>query len=180
LSFISKDFNKIADVLQTVFNPKNHFVVLHQENVVSVISFSDYKSNSLTIDKAKIISILGEVKGRVSVVKLNKALKDLTPLREGQCYIETVVTDSAYRGMGFSFDLQRHLFRTLNYKEYFLEVSELNFKAIRMYEKLGFAIIQQKKERSFWKPLNKDSKVIMSKKVVNDKKLPQESLKIDL
>jgi ribosomal protein S18 acetylase RimI-like enzyme len=74
-----------------------------------------------------------------------------------------VATDTAFRGMGISKELQKYVLHVLPYDEFLLEVAESNFRAIRIYEQLGFTVQDRKPQRSFWKPTSEGGKVSLRK-----------------
>jgi ribosomal protein S18 acetylase RimI-like enzyme len=45
----------------------------------------------------------------------------------------------------------------------------MNFRAIRMYEDLGFKIDQRTPQRSFWKPNSEGGKIAMRKVIADTK-----------
>ncbi|WP_422479655.1 GNAT family N-acetyltransferase [Pleomorphochaeta sp. DL1XJH-081] len=169
LSFISPDVDVIADILQHSFVPSNHFVALLDGNVVSVVSFSTTAGRSHRFQHDHLVDKLGFVRGTIVFFRLRGVLEKPLDLDESQCYIDSVATDTAFRGMGVSSELQRYLLRRLPYKEFLLEVAESNFKAIRMYEELGFTVEERKAQRSFWKPNSEGGKLSLRKQVVTDK-----------
>ena len=161
LSFISADLDLLADILEEAFVPKHHFVALLDGNVVGVISLSDSNGRSQQIKRDALVSHLGLVRGTIAFFRLRGVLGQPMDLNEYQCYIDSVATDSAFRGMGISKAMQLYLLQTLPYKEYLLEVAEMNFRAIRMYEELGFSVENRKPQRSFWKPNLEGGKLSM-------------------
>lgn len=171
LSFISGDLDVIADILEESFVPKNHYVALLDGNVVGVISLSDSRNRSQHIRRDLLVSRLGVVRGTIAFFRLRGVLGQPLDLNEYQCYIDSVATDSAFRGMGISKAMQRYLLQTLPYKEYLLEVAEMNFRAIRMYEELGFIVERRKPQRSFWKPSSEGGKLALRKVVEQQKSL---------
>ncbi len=162
LQFLSTDLDTIADLLEQLFVPQNHYVALLGGNVVSVVAYSTFNSRSIAIKRNKVVKHLGPVKGLYSYFRLYRALGKKLNLHIEQLYIDSVVTDSAYRGMGIALELQKHVIDNLPFKEIHLEVAQMNFKAIRIYEKMGFKIDQHLKERSFWKPNSEGGKLVMS------------------
>lgn len=169
LSFISSDIDVIADILEESFIPQNHYVALLDGNVVGVVSISDAKGRSQQFRRDLLVLRLGFVKGTISYFRLRGVLGQPLDLNEYQCYIDSVATDSAFRGLGISTEMQRYLLETLPYKEYLLEVAEMNFRAIRMYEELGFMVERRKPQRSFWKPASEGGKLSMRKVMPNSK-----------
>ena len=168
LSFISVDLDIIADILEQSFVPKNHYVALLDGNVVGVISLSDSKGRSQHIRRDALTARLGLLRGSIAFFRLRAVLGQPLDLSEYQCYIDSVATDTAFRGMGISKAMQRYLLQTLPYKEYLLEVAEMNSRAIRDFAELGFIVERRKPQRSFWKPSSEGGKVSM-RKVVSSK-----------
>ena len=169
LSFISTDLDVLADVLEHSFVPKNHYVALLDGNVVGVVSISTAKGRSHKFQREALVSRLGFVRGHVAFFRLRGVLERPLDLSESQCYIDSAATDTAFRGMGISSAMQRYLLRNLPYSEYLLEVAEMNFRAIRMYEDLGFKIDQRTPQRSFWKPNSEGGKIAMRKVIADTK-----------
>ncbi len=161
LSFISNDLDLIADVLEHAFVRDRHYVALLDGNVVAVVSISDAQGRPQRYRREFLTRRLGLLKGSLAYFRLRGVFGQPINLEQQQCYIDYVVTDSAFRGMGIASELQRHLFGVLPYKEYLLEVAEMNFRAIRMYEELGFSVENRKPQRSFWKPNLEGGKLSM-------------------
>ena len=169
LSFISSNLDIIAEVLEHSFVPENHYVALLDGNVVGVVSISTAASRSHKFQREVLVSRLGFLRGNVAFFRLRGALERPLDLTDSQCYIDSVTTDTAFRGMGISTAMQQYLLSNLPYREFLLEVAEMNFKAIRMYEEFGFKIDQRKQQRSFWKPNSEGGKIAMRKVIVNSK-----------
>ena len=163
LSFISPRIEVIADILEHTFVPEHHYVALLDGNVVGVVSFSTARGRSHTFSRDRMVEKLGLFRGSIAFFRLRGVLERPLELSDTQCYIDSVATDTAFRGMGISTELQRYLLRKLPYKEYLLEVAETNFKAIRMYEELGFTVGERRAQRSFWKPASEGGKISLKK-----------------
>lgn len=163
LSFISPKVEVIADILEHSFVPSHHYVALLDGNVVGVVSYSTADGRSHAFNREQLASQLGMIKGNVIYFRLRGVLGTPLALSETQCYIDSVATDTAFRGMGISKKLQRYVLEKLPYREFLLEVAESNFRALRMYEELGFAIVERKPQRSFWKPQSQGGKVSLKK-----------------
>ncbi|MDD2296672.1 MAG: GNAT family N-acetyltransferase [Sphaerochaetaceae bacterium] len=163
LSFISSNLDIIADVLEHSLVADHHYVALLHGNVVSIVSISNANGRSHKFQRDPLVSQLGFFRGTIAFFRLRGVLERPLELQESQCFIELVATDSAFRGLGISTALQRYLFTNLPYRQYFLEVAEMNFNAIRIYEKLGFIVEERTPQRSFWKPKTKGGKVTLRK-----------------
>jgi len=174
LRTISRDENILSKLLLSAFNIENHHVALLKGNVVSCISFSSFKSNAFDFEKEALIKHTGLIKGHLSYQRLKKAFNHKSRLKEGECFIESVVTDSAYRGLGIAYNLQKHLLKNLSFEQYLLEVAEFNFKAIRMFEEFGFIVEQRRSEKSFFKP-NYDGKKIAMRKIIKSSHIDNRS-----
>lgn len=170
LSFISSNVDTIADILEHSFVPSNHYVAMLDGNVVSVVSYSTARGRSHQFHHDQLVEKLGFVRGSIAFFRLRGVLERPLDLEESQCYIDSVATDTAFRGMGISTELQRYVLRKLPYREFLLEVAETNFRAIRIYEELGFTVEQRKAQRSFWKPNSEGGKLAL-RKVVSAKEV---------
>ena len=163
LSFISSNVDVIADILEHSFIPKNHYVALLDGNVVSVVSFSTAQGRSHRFQHESLVDKLGFIRGTIVFFRLRGVLERPMNLTGEQCYIDSVATDTAFRGMGISTELQRYVLKKLPYQEFLLEVAEANFKAIRAYEELGFTVAERKPQHSFWKPNSDGGKLALTK-----------------
>lgn len=168
-SFISPDVDVIADVLEHSFIPEHYYVALLDGNVVGVAAVSSSEGRAHRFQRDVLVSHLGLFRGTLAYFKLRGVLERPLELEEHQCYIESVVTDSAFRGMGISSQMQKHLLSTLPYSEFLLEVAETNFNAVRMYEKLGFTVYERTPQKSFWKPNSQGGRVSMRRQVTREK-----------
>lgn len=170
-SFISHNVDAVADAIEHSFLLEHFYVALLEDNVVGIAAFSTAKERAHRFRRDVLVSHWGLIRGSIAYFRLRDMLERPLNLKEHQCYIESVATDSAYRGMGISTQLQLHLLHTLPYSEFFLEVAETNFNAIRLFEKLGFSICQRDEQRSFLKPASQEGKVVMMCKKVEEEEM---------
>ena len=131
LSFISPRVEDIADILEHAFVPSHHVVAMLDGNVVGVVSYSSSEGRAHSFNKEHLVRRLGLVRGYISYFRLRGVLEKPLALSERQCYIDSVATDTAFRGIGISTELQRYILKHLPYDEFLLEVEENNLKEIR-------------------------------------------------
>lgn len=65
---------------------------------------------------------------------------------ENEVYLEFVFTSENYRKQGVAITMLYHVFDTVPSNSYTLEVTDVNEKAIKLYEKLGFVITERNKQ----------------------------------
>ncbi|MFA5468660.1 MAG: GNAT family N-acetyltransferase [Sphaerochaetaceae bacterium] len=162
-TFISADLDEIVEVLEHSFISSHHYVALLDNNVVGVVAFSTSQGRAHKFKREVLFSKLGFIKGSVAYRRLNNVLGQPLKLKSSQCYIDSVATDTAFRGLGISKELQKYLFATLPYKEYLLEVAKLNFRAIKLYRELGFEKAEIGDIKAVWKPVGEGEKIAMYK-----------------
>ncbi|MHC1692867.1 MAG: GNAT family N-acetyltransferase [Sphaerochaetaceae bacterium] len=148
LSFISTELDVLADALQHSFQRTHYYVGLLNGNVVSIAAYSTRWERSHQFQRKELVRALGLINGYRAYLRLHRELECPLDIQDHQCYLESVATDSAYRGKGFSYKIQNYLFDILPFEEFLLEVDDSNYQAVQLYEKMGFSIYHRKTMRS--------------------------------
>ena len=146
LSFLSEHPNTIVDAIVHSFIRERYYAGVLDDNVVGIVACSTKEGRSHRFDPKEFILRFGLFKGYIGYRRLRSSLEKPLELNSGQCYIESVATDTAFRGIGISTQLQQHLLEHLEFDEFILEVEPENYVAVQLYEKLGFSIIESQTE----------------------------------
>jgi len=143
---LSINLQTLANAVKPSFKKDHYYVCLLDDKVMGLLAVSSNKSRSHAFDKKTIRRGLGFFKGSLIYSILNEELQKPLDLPEKQCNIESVTTGVEARGKGVASKLINHVIDNLDYEEFVLDVIDSNVNAIRLYEKLGFAVYKRKKE----------------------------------
>lgn len=163
LSFLSTETEKLIDVLEHSFVPEQYYAGLMDETVVGIIACSTGTSRSHRFDRKQFVKYLGLLRGLLGYRRLWETLQKPLDLASHQCYIESVATDTAFRGKGIATMIQEYLLRELPYKEYLLEVEQSNKAAVKLYQRLGFTVIPKEMQPAAWNAQRKTQMILMRK-----------------
>ena len=163
LEFLSPHPATIVDALVHSFIREQYYAGILDDNVVGIVACSTKAGRSHRFVPKEFIVRFGLFKGYLGYRRMKKALETPLELKPGQCYIESVATDTAFRGMGISTRLQQYIMDTLECEEFLLEVDPENYIAIQLYEKLGFSIIEYPEKTRRINPAKDSPKILMHK-----------------
>lgn len=146
LGYFSKDKNVIAKAFDHMFILDQFYVAVRDEEVAAVAACTDWKSQSVKLNKKELRKHLGFFKGSIAGIALKKEFEapyENLPLHTGS--IEFVGTASKFRGQGAASQLIRHIIENTPYEDYVIdEVADTNRPAMRLYEKMGFEEYRRK------------------------------------
>jgi ribosomal protein S18 acetylase RimI-like enzyme len=164
LSFLTTETDALVDVLEHSFVRDHYFAGILDDTVVGIAACSTDDTRSHRFDRKQFVTRLGLVKGLLGYRRLRDELEKPLGLHSSQCFIESVVTDTAFRGKGIATIIQEHLIEELPYSEYLLVVEKSNVAAIKLYEKLGFSMVEPYESQLPPSLSRKSDHIVMCKK----------------
>ncbi|MEF3305089.1 GNAT family N-acetyltransferase [Paenibacillus sp. GYB003] len=165
LSYLSRDRDALVGLIRKSFIRAQFFAAVSEGRVVGITAYSTNRTRAIRFEKRDMMQIAGAVKGRLLHALFARELHAPLRLADGECYIEAVATDPNARGKGVATALLNQLLERLPYRVFTLEVTDTNERAIRLYEKQGFAVFRTKKQRLFRKRTGFNARLYMRKTV---------------
>ena len=141
----SKDTKLLAKAFSHVFNLQYFYLAVQGDKIMAMTACTDGIS-PITFDKAICRKELGFLRGWIAYHQLTKYIvnhKFPFEFNPAMGRIEIVGTAPEFRGKGVANGLINHIMEVSPYKEYVLEVIDDNVGAIKLYEKLGFEVIEK-------------------------------------
>jgi len=141
LQHFKKDVHKITRALAESVLLEYFYVAVVNGEVAAIVACKKDKPPPVKLEKRVLVKHLGLIMGNLVYPVINKhMLEHRYPfkLSEQTASIEIVATTAKYRGQGIAQGLMEHVMSELPYKNYVLEVIDINHAAIRLYEKMGF------------------------------------------
>ncbi|ROR23885.1 acetyltransferase (GNAT) family protein [Mobilisporobacter senegalensis] len=148
LSYFSKDKEKLAKALEHMFVLDLFYVAIIDGEIAGMTACTNGKDYSVKQDKKELIKHLGFIRGTIA----NRAFKSefqkpAMYIGEKTASVEFVATASKYRGRGAATAIMNYLFQLPEYDEYVLEAADTNYKAVKLYEKLGYREFERIKQK---------------------------------
>jgi ribosomal protein S18 acetylase RimI-like enzyme len=142
-------FSKDRDVLKKAYFGSIDTDYLHVAmmggEIIGVISCTPKGVSVLKVDRKTMSRHLGFFKGNLAYF-LRKIMSGVPfEIDGGTGNIEFLATVSHHRGQGVGSALMRYVMEHSGYESLILDVADSNLSAIRLYERLGFIKVGQKK-----------------------------------
>ncbi|MCL1998176.1 MAG: GNAT family N-acetyltransferase [Turicibacter sp.] len=145
MSVFSRDKKRLTRAFAHIFNLSD-FYVAHENGIIKAMTACTSGAAPVRFDKAACQRELGFLRGWLAYSQLTKFVvehKFPFEFAENMGRIEIVATAAAFRGQGAAFGLIGRIMEITPFEEYVLEVVNDNYAAIRLYEKLGFAVFTE-------------------------------------
>jgi ribosomal protein S18 acetylase RimI-like enzyme len=149
LDVISKNPDKLMKAFNHMFIVDNFYVCIINNEIAGMMACLDKKQYCIKHSKKILIKNLGLIKGLMAnmIIKMHftKYPKYTIEIGEETGSIEYVVTNTKYRKKGIATSIMNYIFSLNMYKDYILEVTDVNENAINVYKKLGFQVVGSQK-----------------------------------
>lgn len=148
---------KLAKIFSQAMRYEQCFIAIYQEKIVGMITYSTYTRASFEIS-------LKEVKSEVGLLKTLRFYWDImreeSTLKSNQICLNTLAVHSMFRHRGIATQLIQFVIHETKAQEYVLEVLKINQEALKLYEKLGFKMIENQRQYRIYKR-GKNRKIMM-------------------
>ena len=140
---ICKDREHFTTVLLKALVREQLWVCVLENEVVGLIVYTTLEEKVKVVRLEVLKKEFGFIKGHIAYSNLTAKPKKLQPQ---EVYLEFVFTSENYRKQGVATTMLYHVFDTVPSNSYTLEVTDVNEKAIKLYEKLGFIVTERNKQ----------------------------------
>lgn len=137
-SILCKDNQKVANAIASGLNMERFYVADTEGNIVGVLAISDCNGRSAKAEKSSLKKHFGFFKGIIAAFVLKEEFeKQLEyPITTG--YIEFVTVRKKHRKQGIAATMLRESMPLTNYRDFVLDVTDINNNAIKCYTNIGF------------------------------------------
>ncbi len=137
-SILCKDNQKVANAIASGLNMERFYVAETEGNIVGVLAISDCNGRAAKAEKSSLKKHFGFFKGIIAAFVLKEEFeKQLEyPITTG--YIEFVTVRKKHRKQGIAATMLRESMPLTNYRDFVLDVTDINNNAIKCYTNIGF------------------------------------------
>lgn len=137
-SILCKDHQKVAEAIAAGLNMERFYVADIKGDVAGVLAISDCGGRAAKAEKVSLKKHFGFFKGMIAALVLKEEFeKQLEyPITTG--YIEFVAVRKKYRRQGIATAMLQESMRLTNYRDFVLDVTDINQHAIQCYTSIGF------------------------------------------
>lgn len=116
-------------------------------HVLGIAACSNAATRAMRLDPTALRKNLGAVRGSLAALFMGGTFhKSIDDVSDGTGYVECVSTATHARGRGVATALMEHI-HDLPYREFVLEVTDVNAGARRLYERFGYREYRRKPSR---------------------------------
>ena len=116
------------------------YTYVTENHIGGVLGLGTNTKRALKIDKQVCIELFRKIKGEMVYRLLHKIVEIPAVKKDTDLYIDYLATNLQMRNKGIATKLLTFAFELPQYKEYYIEVLSKNISAIKLYQKLGFAV----------------------------------------
>lgn len=146
-STLSRDMDKIAAALTPAVEIDRFFVADHGGDVVGAIACTDHTGRAMRVEAAHWRRFLGLVRGALAARILAPQWMSQLDYPAATGYIEFVAVAERGRRQGVATRLVEGVIARTPYRDFELEVTDVNTPARDCYRKIGFVDVRRKKEK---------------------------------
>lgn len=144
---LCKDTHKVSAAISTGIQISKFYVAEFENKVIGVLAISDCKGRAATTDIVSYKKNFGFIKGIIAYLVLKEEFEAPLDYPPTTGYIEFVAVRNAYQRKGIASTLLKESVSQSSYKDYVLEVTDINTAAIRCYSALGFEEFKRIEEK---------------------------------
>ena len=141
LKNVSKDKGKLRELFKCSFDYNMTYAFMQDGVAVGFLGLADYEKRPISLNKEVYMKIIG--KG--SYKAMSEAFEKVKNIGPHEIFIDYIATSLEHRSKGIGAQFITFIHDTLGYKEIQLETYSKNTRAISFYERLGFKIVEVKK-----------------------------------
>lgn len=144
---LCKDTPKVAAAISTGLHISKFFVAESDHEVIGAAAISDCRGRAATTDIASYKRNFGFIKGIIAYLVLKEEFEAPLNYPPTTGYIEFVAVRNAHQRKGIATTMLEESIAQSSYKDYVLEVTDINTAAIRCYSALGFEEFKRIEEK---------------------------------
>ena len=141
----SKDVEIKKKLFIEIFDPKLFLCYVEDRKVLGLMGLGNKKVRPINFKKEICQKYFGKFKGAIISKQMNGVFQKPAVKSDKELYLDTLVTHPSYRNKGIGAILINKAASFGNYESIVTEVFSKNEKAIKFYEKNGFAITKRHK-----------------------------------
>jgi ribosomal protein S18 acetylase RimI-like enzyme len=144
LKYFSKNKTKLIKVFSCGFLLDCFYVAIINNEIIGMVACMGKGEVCFKLGLKTIVKYIGIFRGLIINFNLKQFLKGFPKLDEKTALIEYLAIDTKHLRKGIASTLVKSLFTLTEYENYILEVIGTNKKAIKLYEKIGFKVVNIK------------------------------------
>jgi len=144
LKYFSKNKTKLIKIFACAFLLDCFYVAIIDNEITGMVACMGKDEVCIKLDLKTIVKYIGPLRGLIINFWLKQFLKGFPELNEKTALIEYLAIDTKHLRKGIASTLVKSLFKLTEYENYILEVIGTNKKAIKLYDKLGFKVVDIK------------------------------------
>ena len=137
-SILCKDTQKVSDAIASGLNMERFFVADIEGNIAGVLAISDCTGRAAKAEKSSLKKHFGFFKGIIAAFILKEEFEKHIEYPVTTGYIEFVAVLKKYRKQGIAATMLRESMLLTNYRDFVLDVIDVNESAIKCYTNVGF------------------------------------------
>lgn len=146
-SVLCRENRTVADAIASGLNLERFYVAEIEGDIAGVMAISDCSGRAARADEKALRKHLGFVKGTIGRLVLKEEFEGKVDIPVTTGYIEFVAVRKKFRKQGVATALLRESMEMSGYRDFVLDVTDVNENAIRCYQKLGFAQFKRVPEK---------------------------------
>ena len=146
-SVLCKNPDKVAAAIANGLNLATFYVAETNGAVTGVMAISDCNGRAASVDNISLKKHLGLIKGWIGAMVLKEEFEGSLEYPETTGYIEFVTVRKDFRGKGIASLMLKESMTTSKYREFILDVTDVNTNALGCYQRLGFREFRRVEEK---------------------------------
>lgn len=144
---LCKNTHTVATAISTGIQISKFYVAESENEVVGVMAISDCNGRAVATDITSYKKNFGFIKGNIANLVLKEEFESSLDYPPTTGYIEFVAVRNTHQRRGVATSMLKESMLQSSYKEYVLDVTDVNTAAIRCYSTLGFKEFKRIKEK---------------------------------
>ena len=137
-SMLWKDHQKVATAIEPGLNMERFYVADIKGNIAGVMAISDCNGRAARVEKASLKKYFGFFNGIIGTLVLKEEFERQLAFPVTAGYIEFVTVRKKYRRQGIAATMLKESMSLTNYRDFVLDVTDINNDAIKCYMSIGF------------------------------------------
>ncbi|MGN1249199.1 MAG: GNAT family N-acetyltransferase [Candidatus Spyradocola sp.] len=138
---------KVADAIAPALNLERFYVAEAEGGIAGVMAISDGSGRAARADGKALRKYLGFVKGTIGYVVLKEEFEGKVEIPDAAGYIEFVAVRKSWRRQGVASEMIQESMRLSGYRDFVLDVTDVNVDAFNCYRKIGFEVYRRVPEK---------------------------------